>query len=732
MKKKKCKNGGRVKYATGTAIKNYMENPYEELQKNKINRIKAEAEAANNPLTQGLDALGAIMMTIGSQGMSGQGMGGKMFKTGANAPSSMQMPEVDFSGVEGEDIMEGGFTIDDYAAFGGQVGKVPVEVEGDEVAETPDGQMMEFKGPSHEQGGIDADLEPGTEIYSDRIKVKGKTMADRKKNRERKKLTLENLLTKNPTDALAKNSLKRTEQVNQIQENFDQTVQGIVTGIENIQKFAFGGTVGDPPTKRAKLLQRLQSLGIATDQTPETFQNLDEATVQGFLNTMFEQNPNIQRPSEAQATIAKLMQQEDAQVETIAKTKFQIAEDPVQEVVVPGRSRDDVFAETRKQLEAEGLDPNTGTFEFDGKMFSTRLSPTGGNSNQREAAKVIQTGSEDVLDADQYFKKQSNAYGGRVKYANGTGPGDPVVSYYDQQGNAYDEMGNIIDAAQFTFSPPKPPTVASKLSAGDFNSDITGLPVSTGTPTSTGETLSGAGVREGGMDFSGLLENLQGGAKKVEGVVNANDITAGDAIGMAGNLYSAFAPMKNTKDAFASMTPNINPYENYGQEGLKSMADAKSMVAGQQARAMKGLDLSRASQTRKGRNSARGVNQMRALDLAANLQGDMAANDLNASFTQMLMGLTTQEAGMKNNIDQVVMGGEGARDIADRQDLANYYTQLGRDKATKGEGIQQMGKDLNSRKQNAVIMNLLNQLSKYGITVDSDGQLSVKDSKNGK
>jgi hypothetical protein len=684
----------RKKYATGTSVKNYMENPYSELQQNQINRIKGQAEAANNPFTQGLDVLGGLMMQFGAQGMEGQGLAGKVFDT---------------------------------AAYGGEVGKVPVEVEGDEVAETPDGNMMEFKGPSHEQGGIDADLEPGTEIYSDRIKVKGKTMADRKKKREGKKQTLESLLSKNPTDALTKNALKRTEQVNAIQEQFDTTVQNVVSGIESLQQFSYGGTVdmyatggmvGDPPTKRAKLLSRLQGLGIAADQTPESFQNLTEDVVQGYLDTMFEQNPNIQRPAQAQATIANLMSKGDyPEVKTIAKTKFQIAEDPVAQEVIPGKTRDEIFAETRKQLEAQGVDPNTGTFDFNGKKFSTKLSPTGGSSKDKLPDQVIDVGgTNEILDADQYYKQKTEFAGGGTVWGDPNDPKKKTYSTLADRPPLYDNAE--FDPLTIDFSNiPMTDSLAGAdpMIANQFTNSYSGLPVQNGAEVT---------------DANGNLISQPGFFDKLQGYVP--NLTTGDAIGLAGNLYSSFAPMKNTKDAFSNMTPNINPFENYGQEGLKSMADAKGMLAGEQARALKNLELSKAGQINRGRNTARGVNQMRALDLAANLQGDQAASDINSNFIQMLMNLTTQEAGMQNQKDQVVMGGEGARDIADRQDLANYWSQLGRDKATLGEGLQQTGKDLNATKQNEVMMNLLNQLSKYGITVDSKGQLSTKNNKDGK
>ena len=80
-------------------------------------------------------------------------------------------------------------------------GKVPVEVEGGEVAETPSGQLLDFKGPSHKEGGINTSLPPGTDIFSETIKIGGKSLAEIKKKKSRDV----NKYSKD-TDGIAKNS----------------------------------------------------------------------------------------------------------------------------------------------------------------------------------------------------------------------------------------------------------------------------------------------------------------------------------------------------------------------------------------------------------------------------------------------------------------------------------------------------------------------------------------------
>ena len=131
-------------------------------------------------------------------------------------------------------------------AFGGNIfGGVPVEVEGQEVAQTPQGDLMQFNGASHEQGGVDVSLPPGTEVYSKRIKVDGVSIAERKKNRSKQSVKLEDLLRKNMTDILLNNSLKRQQYTNQQEENADNQIQSLVGSLLPMpeQKKAFGGDI---------------------------------------------------------------------------------------------------------------------------------------------------------------------------------------------------------------------------------------------------------------------------------------------------------------------------------------------------------------------------------------------------------------------------------------------------------------------------------------------------------
>ncbi|MGL6106294.1 MAG: hypothetical protein ACRC0V_11210, partial [Fusobacteriaceae bacterium] len=229
MKKTKQKNK-RPKCAFGSSIdplenrnktrRNIMEieNPNDALVRNDLMFAQAQLASEDN-LTRGLDIGGGLAMSVG-QGM----MGGAFGKMGGEGTGKL----ADFVKKNKETIQLGSniaATAPNMFAYGG---KVPVEVEGNEAAETPNGQLLDFKGPSHNNGGIDVDLPQGTNVFSDRIKIKGKSMADRKKNRERKTNALSKILNNNKQDLFVKNALGRVEETNAIEEQQDLDIQTFI------------------------------------------------------------------------------------------------------------------------------------------------------------------------------------------------------------------------------------------------------------------------------------------------------------------------------------------------------------------------------------------------------------------------------------------------------------------------------------------------------------------------
>lgn len=495
-----------------------IENPNTALIRNEIAKANAELEANSNPWVIGLNTVGALGMQYGTSLMNSSG-GFEGFGNGANAE------------LDSMTVIPGNTAT--KLALGGTVGASSVEVEGNEVGQTPNGNLLDFIGPSHEQGGIDTVLPNGTEIYSDRISVGGETMAQRKKRRER----IEAKLAKKNTDTLSINALKRVSQKNAKQDTIDRNIQDSVNRLENPEIKAYGGTVGNP---WQELLMSLSN-SLGTNNIPTS----------------------------------------------------------------------------------------TLTPDNNGSITSANYSPF----------------EEETLD------------------------------------------GIVIEA--------KPKVATQTPSTLAVNSS----PAPTTTPSQTQSTAST------GMTMPSFI--------------------LGDLIGVGGNMYRAIEGRNNTNRNRAGDTPNINAFENFGQDALNTIQESMGYVQGMADEARMSTRVAGNTARRSGRNSARGVNTQRALDLATYAKEVDANNNITVNEASQMLQLLGQQAQLENVQDQVVMQGESVRDMNDRRDRDAYYSNLAKNIQTMGEAITQTGNAINNTQERDTSVSLLNQMSQY-FDVTQTGQLVPK------
>jgi hypothetical protein len=183
--------------------------------------------------------------------------------------------------------------------------------------------------------------------------------------------------------------------------------------------------------------------------------------------------------------------------------------------------------------------------------------------------------------------------------------------------------------------------------------------------------------------------------------------------------------MKNTEEQRAGDTANINAFEGFGEDALSRMDEAKGYLGTQQEKALQDINTNRAGSQARNRGTARGVNTMRSLDLASESQAQAQEADIYDNFSKQMMQMLTKQAGFENEQDLKVMAGEQGRDLADREDRDAYYSQMAKDIATKGTGIQQAGKMLNQSKANTVASNAVGSMSTY-FSMDGSGNLTDK------
>lgn len=431
-------------------------------------------------------------------------------------------------------------------ANGGQA--VPIEVEDNEVIQTPDGKLAQMKGATHEEGGIDVNVPAGTKIYSDRLKIDGKTMQERKIKREKAIKRIERALIKNPGDKLLQGSYERTLET---------------TGAEEAQ----------------------------------------DMKLQKFLNSMFNST------GEAEA---------------------------------PESSTDMGFA-----------------------------------------------------------------YGGKVKYQFGGDPGDG--SYYDKTGYHNPLLTkNLQQLAQQM----QEEELMKKVAAGVKNNQVASKDnIPAGTVYTSNKNSPNFQPEVGGGD------EAAGTATGNKNQLYSGKLTLGDWIGIGGNAFNAIAPILNTVNNAAGNKPNVNRYLGFGREAIETNEQAQNIAGRLKSSELTDIDTATNTARLRNRNSTQSVNTLRALDAITDMNTSKAKQSAGDSFSKTMMNLLGQKGQLENIKDRMEMAGEERRDIEDKADRDNYYSNMAENLVNLGTNVQGIGRNLNVSQENQDIQDLIGLTSQNGITV---------------
>ncbi len=209
------KKNKKNKKAWGTSLKDYIQSPGYALEQNDINIQKAKFEAMTDPSILALDLFSNILMQVGgNQGVSP----GKYGKLNINENQANWINKL-------IPIANGASNLSLVFGYGGNTGNSKdFEVEGGEVAELPNGELLKFLGKDHEQGGIDVNLPSYTNIFSKRIKKANKTLAKRKEDRAKSEKDAMDRFNKSQS-VIDKKSFERLKEKNLIEEAEDLKLQ---------------------------------------------------------------------------------------------------------------------------------------------------------------------------------------------------------------------------------------------------------------------------------------------------------------------------------------------------------------------------------------------------------------------------------------------------------------------------------------------------------------------------
>ena len=605
-------------------------------------------------------------------------------------------------------------------ANGGEVGSSPVEVEGGEMMQTPDGMVAEIEGPKHEQGGVKTELPNGTKIYSDRLKVNGETMAIRKEKREARINKLAKLLEKSPKDKLIQESFDRTKTLNEAEELKDMEYQeattnffegaesmGLVPEMKNggfvnfntgdgylesaLQKRAYGGKVyanGTPPEgvypTSFKTNEDVNNLikGLYGKVNPDNVKKLQQTIVdsgynlkggadgvvgsatRGFFGTPESSNVLTSLLAPGGNTMTGVPTTEgDINLGNINAGVTSLASPEIQASTLPNFFNDTEFNQlgTLAPLNTEG----DTTLLNPGEQLGS-YNPTTG----------------EVLNTDEKKQQGMDEFAALAKDLNNVDP-----SYLGLP----DNFGNL---------PLEQQTIALQQ-------------LGIITPSEGGDVKQSGNLLD---KAKGMLENIGIGGQG-EGEEGDLGLTRGDLMGLAGNIQGKYGPLAATLMNRLETPDNVNMFREFGADALRAQEEAIGLAATNRDKNLQDVQLRENAMRARGRNTARGVNTMRGLDIAADMQSGKGEQGAYNAYANQMMQLLGQKSSLENVQDQMVMKGEQGRDLADRQDIDNFYTNLAQNFANISEFTQKTGRDLNQAIYNQDFLSAANMMSQYGVQV---------------
>jgi hypothetical protein len=599
-------------------------------------------------------------------------------------------------------------------AGGGQVPQnIPVEVEGEEMYELPDGQTGEFQGPKHENGGIPIALPEGTKIYSDRLKVNGKTMAARKEKREANIKKLEKLLTKNPSDRFIKEALQRQQETASLEEQQDMQMQEQANQQQAMQEQAMEEMLMG--AAQQDIQQGMMAMGGMIKRADGSYSK------RGLWDNIRANKGSGKRPTKEMLKQEKKIRAAEKAMGGLVKYDNGTPEDGV---------------------------PTTNFLNFPELGFNPKYKIPYGESLVTpyvpDYTDIIPTetidGVEYKLMEDVEYDEQGNPI--RVVY-NEVNP--PTESYLSSKLKRLPKlnatMGVVDEKNPSNYIPvPVPGEETFPMNLRPINATISDVEESLPSNyTSEKRDRSGFDLSDIFGIFGGGKKNKKEKTPKAGGTTKSTTgdnvkYTEGDRMGMMGNTIGTFGPAAITMLNWLGTPKNKNFFSEFGQEALRTQMEAEG-IAGMAKDEAYRKNLMRSNALRKQlANSARGVGDIRTQQLAAALAEQEGARDIMSGYLQSMAGLKGQRAQLQQQIDQTRMGGEYQRDLANRQDFDKYMESLATDTTTISEGLQKRGRDMNTALRNKHILQASKYYSAYGIyaDIDENGNFVLKDNSTGK
>jgi hypothetical protein len=202
-------------------------------------------------------------------------------------------------------------------------------------------------------------------------------------------------------------------------------------------------------------------------------------------------------------------------------------------------------------------------------------------------------------------------------------------------------------------------------------------------------------------------------------------LTTGDALGIISQMYSAFQPKKDVLKNRAGDTPVKNYYKEFGKEALKGIDAYENLLGQLQDSQLQDIESSAITARKANRAGARGINTVRALDLATQQAANKAAEDVYEQTAKSMADLTDKRADLETKIDEVKTQGQVMADNMNRAMRDAFETNLSAANQAKWAGLQMLGKHLNTVKERDTKKEVISEMFE-NFTLDAAGNIIAK------
>ena len=354
------------------------------------------------------------------------------------------------------------------------------------------------------------------------------------------------------------------------------------------------------------------------------------------------------------------------------------------------------------------------------------------------------------------MKREMYGYGGKMKYNNGGGIEDPQLKelYSSLYGLSFPSYPKTLNGTSVTQIKPLSTNQIQPIDLGInvpesmvYNQEID--------PKLDFSKLQGTtDVKPAYMDLSGLKgttdvrpvnelgdvsdellqdDNLlksETSPTKEEAMVDymtkramqGYDFTMGDYLGLSGVGIGGLGPLSTTIANRLTDRPNINFYRDFGQDTLAKLEGQKGFLGQQFKQQEAQIGEFARNATRRYQNTARSVNQARAMGQMSDMQANDMLQKAYANYAQQMLGVESQIAQTTLQAEKAFAAGETARDLADRQDRDAFFTNLNKDLVNLGTAMQAGAKALNVKELDQQINKIMPMLSSFGISIRKDGK----------